>query len=87
LRHIPRADPAHQAVLRMADHVGQPPNIDAALAVLAHYLAAPPDAPLLIFAIGRVAGWIAHACEQASSGTMIRPRARYQPADMPAPDP
>ena len=33
--------------------------------------------PLALFAIGRCVGWLAHALEQAGSGRMIRPRARY----------
>ena len=33
--------------------------------------------PLALFAIGRCVGWLAHALEQAGSGQMIRPRARY----------
>ena len=32
---------------------------------------------LFIFAMGRVAGWIAHAREQAMSGRLIRPQSRY----------
>jgi citrate synthase len=30
-----------------------------------------------MFAIGRTAGWIAHAIEQLESKKLIRPRARY----------
>jgi citrate synthase len=30
-----------------------------------------------VFAMGRVAGWIAHAQEQAKSGRLIRPKSRY----------
>jgi citrate synthase len=53
------------------------PNIDMALAVLSHALALPHGASLSIFALGRAAGWIAHAMEQYASGQMIRPRAVY----------
>jgi len=30
-----------------------------------------------VFAMGRVAGWIAHAREQAAGGRLIRPQSRY----------
>ena len=37
----------------------------------------PPDAAFGLFAAARMAGWLAHAIEQAESGRLIRPRARY----------
>ena len=37
----------------------------------------PADTSFIIFAMGRLAGWIGHAFEQTFSGTLIRPRARY----------
>jgi hypothetical protein len=30
-----------------------------------------------LFALGRYIGWLAHAIEQAATGQLIRPRARY----------
>jgi citrate synthase len=53
------------------------PNMDLALAVCSLSLQLPPHAAFALFALGRVAGWIAHAAEQAQSGKLIRPRARY----------
>lgn len=53
------------------------PNIDFALAALAAAHGLPPEAPVTIFALARTAGWLAHMLEQAESGTLIRPRARY----------
>ena len=53
------------------------PNIDLALAVCALSLRLPPHAAFALFALGRTAGWIAHAAEQTQSGKLIRPRARY----------
>jgi citrate synthase len=40
------------------------PNVDFALAAMAHAYHFPPDAGEAIFAIARIAGWIAHALEE-----------------------
>jgi citrate synthase len=53
------------------------PNIDLALAVCSLSLSLPSHAAFALFALGRTAGWIAHAAEQAQSEKLIRPRARY----------
>jgi len=37
----------------------------------------PPDLCTSIFAVGRVAGWCAHALEQYADNRLIRPRADY----------
>ena len=57
--------------------VGELPNIDFALAALADAFDLPPQAPLRLFALSRSAGWLAHMLEQATTGALIRPRARY----------
>lgn len=56
---------------------GEEPNVDFALAAMASAHDLPMDAPLILFALARSVGWIAHAFEQAASGDLIRPRARY----------
>jgi citrate synthase len=56
---------------------GQVPNIDFALVGMARALSLPADAPFNLFAVGRMAGWHAHAIEQLQTGQLIRPRARY----------
>lgn len=56
---------------------GGRPNIDFALVAMAERLGLPQDAPFLLFAVARTAGWIAHAVEEGSGGRLIRPRARY----------
>ena len=53
------------------------PNLDLGLAAVARTYRLPSDAPLLLFALGRTTGWIAHALEEYASGQVIRPRARY----------
>ena len=53
------------------------PNLDFGLAALTRAYRLPDPAPLLLFALGRTIGWIAHAIEEYASGQLIRPRARY----------
>jgi citrate synthase len=56
---------------------GQRANVDFALVALRQSLGLPEEAPLALFALGRTAGWLAHAIEQIITGAVIRPRARY----------
>jgi citrate synthase len=53
------------------------PNLDFGLAALTRTYGLPEQAPLLLFALGRTIGWMAHAIEEYASGQLIRPRARY----------
>lgn len=53
------------------------PNVDLALAALAHVTAMTRGAAEAIFAVARTAGWIAHALEEYDRNTPIRPRAVY----------
>jgi citrate synthase len=57
--------------------IGERPNVDFALAALTKVFDLPQEAPLVLFALGRCAGWLAHALEQVTTGHPIRPRARY----------
>ena len=52
-------------------------NVELYTALLLEALAFPPAAFTGVFAMGRVAGWIAHAREQAAGGRLIRPQSRY----------
>jgi citrate synthase len=56
---------------------GEKPNCDAALAAMMRELGLPEEATFSIFAMARMAGWLAHAIEQRETGQLIRPRARY----------
>ena len=56
-------------------HVGD--RIDFMLAAICQAYRLPATPALVMFAAGRLAGWLAHALEQQEQGGLIRPRARY----------
>jgi len=64
-------------VAQAADALRKPATIDLALAALARAYDLPASSAFMIFAFGRMAGWIGHAIEQHRQGDLIRPRARY----------
>ena len=53
------------------------PNVDFYSASTYYQMGIPIDAYTPIFAMSRVAGWIAHVLEQYDDNRLIRPRARY----------
>jgi len=57
--------------------LGDKPNLDFGLVALARTYGLPRNAPLILFALGRTIGWIAHAMEQYEANELIPPRARY----------
>jgi citrate synthase len=87
----PDGDPRAQALLKKLPEVqlhealavaaeqqaGELPSIDYALSALTAACGLPPDAPFILFAMGRCVGWLAHALEQVQAKRLIRPRARY----------
>ncbi len=52
-------------------------NVEFYTALLLDALGLPRDAFTAMFAVGRVAGWTAHALEQVRGGRLIRPESRY----------
>jgi citrate synthase len=69
---------AVESLLEAAARRGLPdPNVDLALAALAHVAGMTHGAAEAIFATARTAGWIAHALEEYERDTPIRPRAIY----------
>ncbi|MFN3229194.1 MAG: citrate/2-methylcitrate synthase [Asticcacaulis sp.] len=56
---------------------GRPPSFALALALIARHLDLPREAAFAMFAVGRTAGWLAHAMEQITQGTPVRARFRY----------
>lgn len=61
------------ALLRDLGHA--PPNLDAGLVALRIALGLPRGFAAAVFALGRMAGWTAHALEQRDDGPPLRPRA------------
>jgi len=59
------------------DLLGRPPALDFALVALARALDLPDEAPLILFALGRMVGWTGHMIEQYEEEQVIRPRAQY----------
>ncbi|HEY4200765.1 MAG TPA: citrate synthase [Devosiaceae bacterium] len=83
LPHIDLA-PAYADLIPVVERVvGEKANVDFALAALTVAFDLPVDAPLIIFALSRCVGWLAHGLEQAETGHLIRPRAHYVGAAMP----
>lgn len=76
-RIIPSSPETGAFVSAARDLTGQTPNIDFALVALRRHLRLPEGAAFGLFALGRSAGWIAHALEQRRTGQLIRPRAIY----------
>lgn len=82
-----RSEPSLELALAVAGQagslLGEFPNLDFGLVVLARALNLPAGAPITLFALGRTIGWIGHVMEQYASDRLIRPRARYV-GDLPA---
>jgi citrate synthase len=54
-----------------------PPNVEIMAALLLDAVGVPREAFTPVFAVGRNAGWLAHAMEQRKTGRMIRPTSAY----------
>jgi citrate synthase len=54
-----------------------PPNVEIMAAMLLDAVGIPREAFTPVFAVGRSAGWLAHAMEQQKTGRMIRPVSAY----------
>ncbi|HEX4476394.1 MAG TPA: citrate synthase family protein [Polyangiaceae bacterium] len=76
-RAKPRARVAFAVIAAMQRAGQRPPNVDFGLVALVRALGLSRGSGAAIFAIGRTAGWIAHALEQRAAGFLLRPRAEY----------
>jgi len=61
----------------MAEAGWRTPTVDYGLVALTRALGWPRGSATWLFAVGRCAGWVAHALEQRESGALLRPRAAY----------
>lgn len=77
LRGLKPARRIDAAIRAGEGEIGRAPMFDMALAALAREFNLPKECSFVIFAIGRMAGWLAHALEQNETGRLMRPRARY----------
>ncbi|GLQ17063.1 citrate synthase [Maritalea porphyrae] len=59
------------------EKTGKTPSLDFGLALVEEHLGLPVGSGLGLFALGRMAGWMAHIFEQRKKGKLIRPRAIY----------
>ena len=79
-------DPPVAAVVDLGRReLGLEPTLDLGLVALCRSHRLPDAAPFCLFALGRSAGWAAHAMEAAADARLIRPRSRYTgpwPADL-----
>ncbi len=77
--------PAVQTCFELMDVVrrgeGGGATLDLGLVALSAALGLPLGSATGIFAVGRCAGWVAHALEHYEAGYLLRPRARYTAAD------
>ena len=62
----------------MYSQKGLMPNVDFYSATVYHSMGIPTDIFTPIFAVSRVAGWIAHANEQYEKNRIYRPRSKWQ---------
>lgn len=82
LRNEPGSGHVMTAVDAVTDEVGRRAgaraNLDLALAALTLWAGMPDDAGAVVFAVGRIAGWISHAIDEYEQKPMrLRPRGRY----------
>jgi citrate synthase len=74
---VPNAAAVVTLCIEEGERRGKLPNLDLALSAMQLAFGWPNSAAVILFALARSAGWIAHAAEQAAAETLIRPRARY----------
>jgi citrate synthase len=73
----PRVRTIAALVAAMREAGREAPTLDVGLAAVGAALGLAPRTNVAMFAVGRAAGWIAHAFEQRAAGFLLRPRARY----------
>ncbi len=84
LEHVPLLASDATALQSLESATGRKPSVDAALVMLERAYGLPRGAAFTLFAVGRTAGWLAHAIEQRGQARLIRPRARYSVGEEPS---
>ncbi len=75
---LPALQVTHDLCAEVKRELGELPNVDLALALVAHIVGGSAERSIALFALGRTVGWLAHAMESAAQGQLIRPRAKYR---------
>jgi len=73
-----RAELCQRVVAAAGRRGAPPPNIDVGLVALRAAAGLPRGFASALFAVGRMAGWVAHILESRAEGSLLRPRARYR---------
>ncbi|HVB65553.1 MAG TPA: citrate/2-methylcitrate synthase, partial [Nitrolancea sp.] len=73
-------------IAAVAELIEERPNVDLGLVAVSHALGLERGSALSLMALGRTAGWVAHALEQYQQEHMIRPRAKYVGVEPPHSD-
>jgi citrate synthase len=76
-RWVELAERLEEYVTAKLSQKGIYPNTDLYAAVIFRYLGLPVDVNLPVFAMSRVAGWVAHVVEYRQANRLIRPTERY----------
>ena len=82
---VPSVRAMHAVALRLEGECRARPKIEFGLVLLCRALDLPPRSASGLYALGQVAGWVAHVLEQRSAGFVIRPRARFGPPPLTPP--
>lgn len=73
----PQAHATDRFIDRMQHELGMLPRQELAVVVVARAMGLSRQMPPVLFALSRMAGWVAHVQEQRAAGTLLRPRAKY----------
>ena len=71
------AERVEEAALKRLAHKNIYPNVDFYSGLVYYFLGIPQDLAITMFAISRMAGWVAHILEYWEQNRLIRPKAKY----------
>ncbi|MBW2463397.1 MAG: citrate synthase family protein [Deltaproteobacteria bacterium] len=76
-RLAPNAEDVPELIEGVRSLTGADPTVDLGVVAVCHALGLEKGTATALFALGRIAGWVAHVLEQRRDGALVRPRARY----------